>query len=197
MQILLIGDVHGKIGRYKQLLHKHDPAYSIQLGDFGFKKEHDWHCKYINDPRHKILFGNHDYAPYVNKPHSLGDFGSIFSGHIFTIRGADSIDRARRIEGRDWWPEEEIGFAEWDRVIEEYAKIKPRIVLSHDCPQLIREQFFGIHDASRTSQGLQACFDIHRPDLWVFGHHHRSVSDDVFGTTFRCLAELEIMEIDV
>lgn len=35
--LLIIGDVHGKINQYWKLIQKHN-GRSIQVGDFGFKK---------------------------------------------------------------------------------------------------------------------------------------------------------------
>ena len=44
--LLIIGDVHGKVNEYYKLLQKHK-GVSIQVGDFGFKKEHKWHLNLI------------------------------------------------------------------------------------------------------------------------------------------------------
>lgn len=194
--ILIIGDVHGKVEEYSHLIEGREE--SIQLGDFGFKKEHDWFIANVaGRGLHRILFGNHDYIPNLFEDYSLGNYSCLLSGQVFAIRGADSIDKRSRIVGRDWWPEEEIDLRIWDAIIGSYRHWRPRVVLSHDCPQSVREQLFGIVQSSRTSQGLQACLDIHRPELWVFGHHHRSLSETIDGTTFRCLAELETMEIEL
>ena len=39
-------------------------------------------------------------------------------------------------------------------------------------------------------QAFAAMFEYHRPDVWIFGHWHRSASAVVDGTRFQCLGEL-------
>lgn len=193
-RIIVIGDVHGKLNQYLEILQKYPNHSSIQVGDFGFQKEHDWHLKNINSDNHKINFGNHDYYPYLFEKHSLENF-SLINNEIITIRGAWSIDRANRIEGIDWFATEEMNYADMNAALDFYEANKPRIVISHDCPHDIRKLLFGIEEKSITTNGLQAMLEIHKPELWVFGHHHVSVNETIDGTRFRCLAELETMEL--
>ncbi len=185
--MLLIGDPHGKLKELKAITSQHK-GDKIQLGDLGFKKEHEYFLKDGFD-RCESLFGNHDYYPLLHAPHSLGDYG--FTYGIFHVRGAYSIDRHWRTEGVDWFNNEELSYPQFNKVLEYYEEIKPSIVISHDCPQSIRESWFGIEEKSTTSNGLQAMFEIHQPDLWVFGHHHTSKKEIVNGTRFVCLDELE------
>jgi len=140
--------------------------------------------------------GNHDYLPYLHEsPFSLGDWQYSDYFELFTIRGADSIDKHLRTEGVDWFAEEEISIPIGYEILDNFTRIKPRIVATHDCPQSVMEHFFGYQEKSRTRQLLQACFEAHQPDLWVFGHHHRSKFDIINGTKFKCLSELETYEI--
>lgn len=188
--VLLIGDVHGKLGRFSTILAERQPERSIQLGDLGMRKEHLWFLENLDADRHKVLFGNHDFMPFLNKPHSLGDW-SFPHPEVMAIRGADSIDRRFRSTGLNWWPNEELSYERMKECVEAYCSARPRVVLSHDCPDVIRRKTFGIHDSSRTSEGLQACFESHQPDLWIFAHHHASVRRTFLETTFVCLNELE------
>lgn len=189
--MLIIGDVHGKLNDYQNIIEKHSSDKSIQIGDFGFKKEHDWHIENIDPEKHKILFGNHDYYPYLNKPHSLGNFAYLEEDNIFCIRGAYSIDQALRLQGHSWFDNEELTYSEFQTVLDYFESVSPDIVITHDCPDSIRKKFFGIYDKSITSTGLQACLEIHQPKLWIFGHHHQSIKQTVENTEFVCLAELE------
>jgi predicted phosphodiesterase len=190
----IIGDVHGHLQQFERLVE--DTQHFIQLGDFGFREEHEWFLqkKYSEG---KILFGNHDYYPYVSCTHSLGDYTAVLceGTRYLTIRGAYSPDNTLRTEGVDWFREEELSYATFMDILCIVQDISPDIILSHDCPQRIREQFFGIHDPSRTSQGLQAVFEAFQPSLWVFGHHHQSRNEVVNGTRFICLRELEVRDI--
>ena len=188
--VLLVGDVHAKLGRFARILSARQPEYSIQLGDLGMRKEHQWFLDNLDTERHKVLFGNHDFMPFLNKPHSLGDWSFPFPG-VMAIRGADSIDRRFRSTGLTWWPNEQLSHDRMRQCIEVYGQEKPRVVLSHDCPDAIRRKTFGIHDPSRTSEGLQECFELHQPELWFFAHHHASVRRNFLGTTFVGLNELE------
>lgn len=52
---------------------------------------------------------------------------------------------------------------EMQDTINEYSKIKPDKVLSHDCPQSVTDEFFGIYDQSITRRGLQVMLEIHAP----------------------------------
>jgi predicted phosphodiesterase len=48
---------------------------------------------------------------------------------------------------------------------------------------------------SRTAQLLDAMLEIHRPQTWIFGHHHNSETLNDKGCLFRCLNELETFEL--
>lgn len=187
----LIGDVHGKVYDYYKIIENVDE--SIQLGDFGFKKQHLWFLKTINTTKHKILFGNHDYYPYLYSKHSLGDFGLY--KNMFFVRGAYSIDKMYRVEGRDWFSDEELKEEQCVNCLELYEREKPEIVISHDVPNRIRFRFFGIYQKSITTNLLEMMFTVHKPKIWVFGHHHYSINEVYDGTKFICLDELEYIDI--
>ncbi len=186
--MLVIGDVHGKVDNYWKILQKHKGT-SIQVGDFGFKKQHDWHLKNIDHSQHQINFGNHDDYTYLYEPHSLSNF-SVSTTGLMTIRGAYSIDKAYRTENLDWWANEELNYDEMQNAIDFYNFNKPKIIISHDCPHEARQQLFGINGKSITSNGLQVMFENHQPDLWIFGHHHCRKNEIINGTRFICLEEL-------
>jgi hypothetical protein len=187
MSILIIGDVHGKYDRYMSIVKNYE--HSIQLGDMGLN--------YTDLPvmeNHKFFMGNHDN--YVTgHPNCLGDFG-VHLG-CFYIRGAKSIDKASRLLMAEWFPQEELGFLQTNWCMDMYKTVKPLVVLSHDCPQSIKQIMHGIEEQTHTSMLLQHLFDIHQPELWLYGHHHHSVNTTYCGTDFRCLDELEFMAINL
>jgi len=193
--MMVIGDVHGKVNKYKEIIDQTEQ--SIQLGDFGFHGSHDWHKLNVDGSKHKILFGNHDCYPYINEEYSLGDHSCLYleNTKIFTVRGALSIDKYRRTHGVDWFSNEELSYAEANRAIEDFVKFKPNIVLSHDCPSSVAQRLFGYTDHSTTSRNLQYMLDEFPPDLWIFGHYHRSIVETKFKTKFICLSELETIDI--
>lgn len=194
---LIIGDVHQKIYSYYAAIKRHG-GRSIQVGDFGFGEYHKWHLEHLDSNLHKIVFGNHEDYNYLYHPHSLSNFSYDAQESLMTIRGAFSIDAWKRIEGIDLFAQQEqLSYMEMRRAVALAEEQKPRIIISHDCPEEVRASFFGIdpkinpRDKSITTQGLQGLFEIHQPDLWVFGHYHKSKDEIVNGTRFICLAELE------
>lgn len=190
MNILLIGDVHGKFDAYCDIIKNHN-GISIQLGDFGFDEEHQQFLNTIDYSKNKVLFGNHDYYPMLYSPHSLGDFGMY--NNIFYVRGAYSIDKMWRKESIDWFENEELTYTECNKALDLYCKHKPKIVISHDCPTFLRELLFDIpfNERTITSELLDQMFEFHKPEKWYFGHHHQSIMKIINNCEFRCLNELE------
>ena len=195
-RMIIIGDVHGKVNQYKKIIDGFPKGTeTIQVGDFGFKKEHEWHLANIDNEYHKINFGNHDDYNFFQEKHSLGNFNFIKELGIMTVRGAFSIDNAIRIEGVDWFKNEELSYLEMSNAINYYEMMKPKIMVTHECPQSVRDHLFGIKETSITSMGFESMFEIHQPDLWIFGHHHRSKNEIINGTRFICLEELQFFKI--
>lgn len=212
-RVLIIGDVHGKIGGYFDLLdefverHKHtdEELYSLQLGDFGFKDTYRQRKRWFDrseryDIEHHPFFGgNHDEYPIPEWAESLGHFGEVpFIPNSFYVRGAYSIDRDSRTVGRDWWPEEELDWEQSRKALEGYIKAKPEHVFSHDAPKEIPERMFPskTNISSNTRKLLSQMLSEHRPKTWTFGHWHKNKSVSIDGTTFRCLGELETLELE-
>jgi hypothetical protein len=51
------------------------------------------------------------------------------------VGGTASNDCAYRHEGYDWWPDEELSSDELKRIIALYIERKPRVMVTHDCPE--------------------------------------------------------------
>lgn len=198
MKLTLIGDVHGKVEQYKEIID--NCQFSICVGDFGFKKQWEWHIKNINPVNHVINMGNHDYIPYYNFLGSTRNYEFFETLNLFTVRGAESIDKHLRTEGIDWFANEELTYQEQLEAFDFYCKVKPKIVISHDCPQTALTTMFKMgwsYGKSQTRTMLEMMFLEHKPDLWVFGHHHQSVKMNILGTEFVCLDELETLTIEL
>jgi predicted phosphodiesterase len=194
----VIGDVHGHYETYLDLIQGADS--SVQVGDFGF----DYSCMTHVDPNsHKIIGGNHDNYDIIGDcPNYLGDYGVCKLGFMefFFVRGERSIDANLRIEGKNWWRKEELDISAAYKAIEAYEAAKPEIVISHGCPADILPFFtssskYPLYSPSRTAQFLDSMLTIHRPKLWIFGHHHNSKTMTIKGCVFQCLNELEIIEL--
>lgn len=187
----IIGDVHGKLDQLRRLYR--NPA--VAIGDVGFKAE--WDALDFEPTAFKIVRGNHDY-PYDDSPYDLGDFGYQTLGGVsfFFVRGAWSIDSAYRTIGRDFFPEEECSYTVLQEAIESYRALRPEIVLTHDAPISIYPFLVkGSIRGSRTAEALQVMLEVHRPTLWLFGHHHQSITIVRDGCTLRGLDELEYVDL--
>jgi Icc-related predicted phosphoesterase len=190
--MIFIGDVHGKIPEYLKIINSCDK--SIQLGDFGvgFIKI-PWNKISLN---HRFIRGNHD-NPFVcgTVKNFLGDYGYLAEEEVFFVSGAYSIDKHLRVEGRDWWKEEELTIHQMSRCWELYASIKPKIVVSHDCPRIFVDTLWpGDLYRNPTNQLLQTMYEDHQPELWVFAHHHEDHKLQIGNTLFVGLGELSIYE---
>ena len=203
--MLYIGDVHGKFERYKKILQKSDRSESIQVGDMGVGFR-NLHGDYSANPpydamtrdgaRHLFFRGNHD-NPMVCRSQSLCIPDGTIIGDQMIIGGAFSVDWMHRIDGFSWWKDEECSMTDFSHFIDIAVTRRPAIMVTHDCPSSIVDMIHSENHIppSRTQIGLQAIFEFHQPDYWIFGHHHKSFRQTVDGTTFICLNELETVEI--
>lgn len=198
-KMTVIGDVHGKYDRYHKIIRQTEYyPYTVQLGDFGFKYDT---LKNVDSTKHLVLPGNHDnYSICYDYSHFLGDYGytSLNKINFFYYRGAYSIDRQYRTIGIDWWENEQVSIDQFMKARELYRDTKPKIVITHDCPQTIAGLMINPGDRiyeNTTGWALNELLNIHEPDLWLFGHWHQSRTIQYGKTKFVCLDELETYDI--
>lgn len=202
--ITIIGDVHGNYVQYSRIIKNLE--FSVQVGDFGF----NYSVFKDIDTSHVFFGGNHDNYNLTERcKNYLGDYGYHILNEIdfFWVRGAFSIDKKYRTEYIDWWPDEELHTERLELALEEYIKIKPKLMLSHDCPTDIAKiignddilRNFGFEPSTfntRTQHYLQKMLDVHKPKIWIFGHHHKNVDMVYKNTRFVCLPELTTININ-
>lgn len=182
-----IGDVHAKFSKYIGLLNCDQ---SIQVGDFG--------VGFASIPdisiNHRFIRGNHD------NPLMCGDYvnyikdGTI-EDDMFFCGGANSVDKHLRKVGIDWWEDEELSITEFMDIISLYENNKPKIMITHDCPKMVSQRMVSRVNPSRTGQAFDSMFELHQPDVWIYGHYHMSFDQIINGTRFICLNELEYIDI--
>lgn len=183
-----IGDVHGKMDRYLPLTYD---VESIQVGDFGV----GFVDIPILKPEARFIRGNHDNPALCREHRNWIPDGTI-EGDTMFIGGAWSIDKAWRTPGISWWEDEELSIAEWDRVITTAINTRPRIMVTHDCPQSIVLPLFGAKPIkTRTQQALDVILGEVRPEIWLFGHWHIDRDVVIDGTRFICLGELQYIDL--
>lgn len=178
---------------YKQLCA--EAEYSIQIGDLGYKYDY---ISDIDQERHRFFMGNHDGYNDPPPKNCLGDFGIIKIPNfpkMFFFRGAFSLDYKHWDNLGLWSPTEQLSQKQGIEALELYAKEKPKIVLSHDCPHNVAKwltvrrqdgsyfaQEFGyevdsygrLKGYNNTGHLLDQAYEIHQPELWIFGHWHRN-----------------------
>ena len=204
-----IGDVHGKFTRYKKLIK--DVDASVQVGDMGvgFFKGYNYGVKiptsnppfdHMSKGNHRFIRGNHD-NPAVCKQQRFWIPDGHFEDETFFVGGALSIDRAYRIPDYEWWEDEELSYADLLDIQEKYLDLKPKIMITHDCPEFVSDQVMKTHnmtkfnDPSRTRQAFQSYWEMYQPEIWIFGHWHVSTDIQLKNTRFICLAELEYIDL--
>lgn len=210
--VRIVGDVHGKILKYVDIVK--DVSHSVQVGDMGFEYSQ---LNVLSHYHHVFFGGNHEnYDTYYDTLHRVGNgnYGKFTLDNLdlFFIRGEFSIDKAVRLKyerlglGKGWWIQEELNDLQMKMALNSYEKVKPKIMLSHGCPDEIARmignpkilQAYGFDDkkfTTCTQTLLQNCFDIHQPDIWVFGHFHMNLDFPYKNTRFICLSELSYIDL--
>jgi hypothetical protein len=210
--VLCIGDVHGEFDKYLSIIEKAD--CSLQLGDMGIgfpvREEYKIEKKYnyegknyspILGREHLFFRGNHDDPDLCRQhPNYLGDYGYDKNSGIFYVAGGFSVDKIYRTAGITWWQYEELTYKQSLEALELYGKIKPSIIASHECPTEVKlyamTNMFKKDIISNTESLLQNMLEIHRPDIWIFGHHHIKKEIKIKNTLFVCLGDLKNDKIE-
>jgi len=220
-KIRIIGDVHQEYDSYFSLTK--DCDYSIQIGDMGFDYKP---LNVLDHNKHKFFAGNHDSLDqYYSSPHvieSTGttgkskDFGTATHGGLdfFFVRGGFSIDW-KQLQmiflmggAKSYWDNEELSIEEMEMALWQYQKMKPDVMITHECPRSISKhvgdnkilEMFGYNPdrfTTNTSELLEMMFQSHQPKQWYFGHYHNNWGDKINGTKFRCIDELSYVELEV
>lgn len=197
--MIFVGDVHREFDRYRAILDRfHPDTPTLQVGDMGVFGKKDFYKlgELLKDqPNHRFIRGNHDNPTLCQKhPNYLGDAGYISEIGLFYVAGGYSIDKHRRTPGIDWWQDEQLSYSQLTSVMKSFQAAKPKIVVSHECPAEVMLHVITnkgkLYGESRTESALQQMFEMHRPDFWVFGHHHQKKIFTVKGTIFVCLGEM-------
>lgn len=206
-RIKFVGDCHGKIAKLNEIAKSDSNCLHIQLGDMGvgFGRERHKECREPKlESNIRFFRGNHDNPNKCRERDDyLGDFGLIHYGssNIAWISGGMSIDVAFRIPGRSWWFDEELNERQFQNSEKMLLTESPDIMLSHEGPSSVCSHLLShhLHEPSVTSLRLERFRQLMTPppSLWLFGHHHVSWSERINSTLFQCLAELEVLEVQV
>ena len=78
------------------------------------------------------------------------------------------------------------------------------MVITHDCPNFVNHSSNTLYDepgnpvktdAYNGRVILDELFEVAKPKRWFYGHYHNSDSTQIGETRFRCLNELEVVEL--
>lgn len=204
-----IGDVHREWKAYRWITErmqlkggKKGMDCSLVVGDMGigFRDNSDDSVdgkSFILDIslQHKFIVGNHDdRALSYNHPNCVGDYGYHEHSGIFYISGGFSIDWQWREKNHNWWDNEELSPGQMSTALKLYEQTKPNIVIAHECPTEIKNHVITNpakgEIISRTEALLQKMIEIHRPNYFIFGHHHKKWEEEIKGIYYVCLDTL-------
>jgi hypothetical protein len=211
----IIGDIHGEWELYHQTatdaINFGGCERTIQVGDFGVGFAgpywHDRADEFHWDGTHRFIRGNHDDPARCQKMTGWIKDGFIENDVMF-VGGAWSIDHALRTEGVSWWADEELSMEELYRMIAIYEQVKPRVMITHDCPQEVSTQMF-IQSGlalfkgnaktipTRTAMAFSTMLDIHQPEEWYFGHWHNTMQYKYGRTMFHCLGIHDYVDVEL
>lgn len=201
--MILIGDVHKEHWKeYIDILSDHPK--SVQVGDLCIGRSeigapaHRFLYSAVAQGDHRFIKGNRDNPLVADRtPFCIPD-GTV-EGDVMYIGGARSPNQETDTRSLEWWPEEELPQETLDQLIEVYASVKPRVMVTHDGPHSVVSrwwpQYKDEHAKSRTAAAFDTMLNLYNPDHWIFGHHHVSRHETIRNTKFRCLARLETMEL--
>jgi len=191
MSRIFLGDVHANTEALDTICKLFPTDSIIQLGDLGvgFTASIPYHDNL------RFIRGNHDdpKACQARKDY-IGDW-AVDKDTLF-ISGAYSIDKLQRIQGYDWWPDEELSLREMDKVLEFIKEHGDTIttVVSHELPQKFIHEHFRLWNRTRTGEFLDEVWGLVVPERWYGAHHHISYHMIDSGTEFFILDELEVLK---
>lgn len=211
----LIGDIHGKVNDCKTYAIDKFEGPTIQIGDFGIGfGQGDYWLNSVSEFHklggHRFIRGNHDHPALCKTMPSYIADGTV-ENDVMYIGGAWSIDNPnappgwyQRTENYDWWADEECSDEQFEQMLEVYKTVKPRVMITHDCPAKISYSMFwstgfisGPVYPNRTGAWFDRFIDAHQPDEWYFGHWHKTMHCNYGRTRFQCLGELDFMDVEL
>jgi Icc-related predicted phosphoesterase len=211
MKTRFVGDVHGLRYDLELILSNlpEDVTSVIQVGDMGvgFGQGDYWHeslDEMMLNVKGRFIRGNHD-NPAVCKEMMSWIPDGLVENDVMFVGGSWSIDYQCRTMGVDLWEDEELSYEELDRMLSIYNLVRPKVMVTHDCPLSVSKELFIDNGKSfskqqyktRTGLALERMFELHQPELFIFGHWHSDADQVINGTRFICLNELSYVDVDI
>ena len=180
--LTFVGDVHGWFAVFTKLRERYQLTTPvIQVGDLGFshKIPKEW-PKNLGFDTYAIA-GNHEVHPWLDQFTEVtevadrlffvprGTVMELEGKRIGFMGGAESVDRAYRAPGIDWWPEERITEEELQRL---FNLPKPLdLLVTHSPPAEVVPLAVGV--LNRKDWGLSPDWqDISAQRIQQLWEHH-------------------------
>lgn len=187
MRILIVGDIHGNerlFERAREAAIKHGCEALIQVGDFGyFPNLWNFPNNKWSDIKVYFIDGNHDdhislrdfknsnFLEYVKRG-TIKEFDGL---NFMFIGGASSIDKMVRLEGVDWFKEENISEEDIDKCLDFDGPVD--VIIAHECPAGYepKHPIFSHDIAGQANRDKLLKLRRKYPNaLWFHGHWHVS-----------------------
>lgn len=196
----------------------------IHVGDAGEGFGHITTDKYDLDRIHKyleenngqllVVRGNHSDTSFYRPNHWTSVYKKItfvpdftyyrINGSVFLLAGgATSIDRVTRIVGEDYWVDEKFVLPEQLESLEQCD-----VLITHSTPLIAfpNDGFANIagwfkndptlkEELIKEREDIQKLYEQVNPKAVVYGHFHKTVSEYIDGTWFRCLDINELIDL--
>ncbi len=198
------------------------PDYVIVSGDFGFiwynnpdnPTEQYW-LKWLEKKPWITLFvdGNHENHHRLQKLQEVKMFNSVVGqvsdkifhlkrGQVYTIEGktfftmggAESIDKERRVIDISWWKEEIPNYAEFYEGVKNLNSHCNEVdyVITHTAPKKVFDAMFP-YRLDRFDDPVNHMLESYREKIiakaWFFGHMHEDKEKVIDNILFKCLYE--------
>lgn len=222
-EVDVCGDIHGEFGAVQYWISHSNVPNLIIVGDIGYGfKGVDSKITELGNKLNKAgkrvyaIRGNHDLPHFDNRIYG-GEYGGFhlikdgtaasWNGKTILFNGGCiSIDRSKRIEGRDYWSDE-IFVGIYDNLPE-----KIDYLVTHNAPpEVTGIPLYGdiilhyagydadlIADLTEENYKIRNWVDflIERQSTqieeWYYGHHHRTIESEYNGIKCRCVNINEI-----
>lgn len=194
-RILIAGDVHGCFSGFQELIIMTSPALALQCGDFGYWPRQGMRLpdKGFRDAQGRLVpvrfcDGNHENHPELRKLVGSGLTSCEIAPGIFyqprgsTLElpdgrtvlfagGADSVDKDARVEGIDWFPEELLTDADFER-FPDLPSV--HMVISHTAPACMKlpPQLDGEQNPDSSRAVLDRVLERYKPRVWFCARYH-------------------------
>lgn len=194
--LIQLGDfgIFPKSGAIPSFNIRHIPVYFLpgNYEDWNFLKVFPLCQKFnlldfiINDNRAKLDLRTYDLEKLKNIPNNLyycspGYIEKINNVNVLFLGGEWSEDHYLKIEGVDWFKNEELNPSQQIDVLDHIKKFLKTgetigLVCAHSAPEIILKKYFNLK-SSTTPLFYNEIWKLTNPRHWIFGHWNKHIQE--------------------